>query len=637
MTTPEITHDLNFVSGLGFAKNVGKCGRGQNGTRGGLLMYVANSSGVRNFCSHINSVGLVIIFALTALVPSLAYGKAFPGAIGFGANTSGGRGGKVLKVTNLQDSGTGSLRWAVEQTGKRYVIFRVGGIINLKSQLIVKNPGITIAGQTAPGDGITLRGAKLYIVTDEVIVRGLRFRPGDADGGDPDFSNRDGISIGTMSKVTQNVIVDHNSMSWSTDELTSVWGKPRNVTISNNLMGEALLSSRHPKGDHSMGMIVGTSDDSAHKFYGPENITVARNLFANSQFRCPLIKNAKKVEFINNFCFNFKHFVEGGGPGSVHFIKNYFQIGTATSSARRPIHLMSESWSNYYTKDNLDSNYRRSSSQAETDIVSGSTSRLFKSPVFTSSGTPELAAADVFEYLRSNAGARAPRLDNTDARILQDVVNKRYRLVNSVNEAGGYQVASGGVADKDSDGDGMPDWFEVKAGLNNSLDDANLDKDRDGYTNIEEYFNSLISDDGSGSTEKPPAGNFKVEAESMNLSGFVSAQSTIASAGRYIQANSSNRAIASVRFPGSSGKYRIKLGYFDESDGISQMTLRVNGVAITTFKWNQNLGSANASQKTFVERVLSTMSLSTGDLVELSGLPGAGEPLRTDYLLFEPQ
>lgn len=571
---------------------------------------------------------LTVIGALVvSLLPNNSNAKSFPGAIGFGAQTAGGRGGKVLFVTNLQDSGTGSLRSAIEQSGKRYVVFKVGGVINLKSQLIIKNPWITIAGQTAPGDGIVLKGAKLWIVTDEVIVRGMRFRPGDDSTGDPNYDNRDGISIGTTSRVTKNVIVDHNSISWSVDELVSFWGQASQVTVSNNIVGEALKSSKHPEGDHSMGMIIGTGDDT--RYSGPDRITIARNLLVNSQYRCPLIKNVKNVEFINNYCFNFKHFVETGGPGYVHLIKNYFQVGTATSTARKPIHLLDESWSNYYLRGNLDSKYRTSSSQIETDIVSGSFSRIYSNTLFTPSGTPEIEVSNLLSYLVQNAGARLPKVDSVDKRLFSDVMNKNYRLINSISEVGGYPTYALGNAAADSDGDGIPDWFETANGFNSSIDDANIDSDGDGYTNIEEYLNGLIDDEAAF----PSSGVGRFESENMYLSGFFVESNSAASNLKWIRtASSASTASAKFRYSGASGVYNLKVGYFDEADGISQMSIKVNGINIISWLWNENLGSNYANASTKREKTISSIALSPGDIIELTGKSDKDEPARLDYI-----
>ena len=179
-------------------------------------------------------LGMLITFLL--LIPGLALAvPAFPGAEGFGAKSVGGRGGKVIEVTNLNDSGSGSLRAAIAASGPRTVVFRVGGTIELKSRIQVENPYLTIAGQTAPGGGITLKNGSnekdtLYILTHDVVVRYLRVRPG--PGGDAD-----GVGVGTNAS---NVVLDHCSVSWAVDENLGVSSTAKNVSIQWSIIAEGL-------------------------------------------------------------------------------------------------------------------------------------------------------------------------------------------------------------------------------------------------------------------------------------------------------------------------------------------------------------------------------------------------------------
>ena len=174
----------------------------------------------------------------TELATMLTTLPSFPGAEGFGATTAGGRGGAIVKVTNLNDSGAGSLRWALEDLDKpRIVLFDVGGLITLKDSIQV-NGDVTVAGQTAPGSGVTIRGGRLQVVEDDAIIRGLKFRPGDGSG--QDFGERDGISVGINKTLVERVVIDSNSMTWATDENTSVWSGARDVTYSNNIIAEGL-------------------------------------------------------------------------------------------------------------------------------------------------------------------------------------------------------------------------------------------------------------------------------------------------------------------------------------------------------------------------------------------------------------
>ena len=247
---------------------------------------------------------------------------AFPTAEGFGANTQGGRGGKVIFVTNLSDSGPGSLREALREEGPRIIIFKVGGVIELKDDIIIKNPYVTIAGQTAPGDGICLKNAGLSIFTHDVIVRHLRIRPGDSKVGSY-YGDRDAIKINGY-----NIILDHISASWSIDEVISIWNS-HDVTIQFSIFSEALQNNSHPKGRHSMGMLIRND---------VKNLCVHHNIFAHNNERNPRVGGDVSLYFANNIIYNWGHYgsaisasgVAGRrgnvtlGPVSANIINNYY-------------------------------------------------------------------------------------------------------------------------------------------------------------------------------------------------------------------------------------------------------------------------------------------------------------------------
>jgi pectate lyase len=226
---------------------------------------------------------------------------AFPGAEGYGANATGGRGGAVVHVTNLNDSGDGSLRWALSQFGARTIVFDISGSIQLKSEIVVTNGDLTIAGQTAPGDGITIEGARLRLKASNIIVRGMHFRPGDGAGSDP--ADRDAMMVGTTDFAMNNIVLDHNSFTWATDENLTVSGNVHNVTISNNIIAEGLFHSINPKGAHSMGLLItnggGTQADL------DTNITIAKNLFSANNERNPEVRAGQNIEIVNNYAYNY--------------------------------------------------------------------------------------------------------------------------------------------------------------------------------------------------------------------------------------------------------------------------------------------------------------------------------------------
>jgi len=426
---------------------------------------------------------LSLLYIGTAAMPAHAQLTSFPGAQGFGTTTVGGRGGQVLKVTNTNDSGPGSPRAAVETSGPRYVVFETGGIINLQSQLTVRHPNLTIAGQTSTGDGIVLKGWRLSIQANDVIVRALRFRPGDGTGQDPD--SRDGIAIGKKGSLVQRVIIDHCSVSWSIDENMSTWYPTRDITFSNNLSGEALVEAGHSQGTHSMGLLIG---DNATR------VTIAKNLFAHNNARHPLVKdNSSQIEIINNYVYNYgTEATTVNSDTSNHIIKNFYREGV-NSLNRPPVYLKpgSASW----LKGNIGF-YRESNDLPESDIAHGTSTgigTISTAPLFTPSGVDELNASNVLDYLVENVGAMWPQRDLSDERIIDTVLNRTGQLIDRVGEVGGYPSYASGFAQNDTDNDGMPDWFEIQFGLDNNLADHNEDNDSDGYTNIEEYFNGLIS------------------------------------------------------------------------------------------------------------------------------------------------
>jgi pectate lyase len=219
----------------------------------------------------------------------------FPGAEGFGAHTGGGRGGRVIEVTTLNDRGPGSLRAAVDAAGPRLVVFRTGGTIELQSPLAITHPFITIAGQTAPGGGITLKNgpanlfAPLQVKTHEVVIRYLRSRPGPSGKPSP---NVDALTIADPQRTVYNVIVDHCSFSWSTDEVVNVWYDAKDVTLQWCIMSEGLDKSTNPEGPASRGPLLGGR--------GSERISFHHNLIAHNRGRNPMIKSSGVVDVVNN-------------------------------------------------------------------------------------------------------------------------------------------------------------------------------------------------------------------------------------------------------------------------------------------------------------------------------------------------
>ena len=404
---------------------------------------------------------------------------AFPGAEGFGKFTKGGRGGKVIYVTNLNDSGSGSFREAVDASGPRIVVFNVGGTIDLKSQITINNPNITIAGQTAPGDGVLLKGGSVKIKTSEVIIRNIRFRIGSS-------MRDDAITIASNGSELNNIILDHCSVSWSSDENIGINGRNgglKNVTVQNCIIGEGLKN-------HSMGLLVNKIMNGV----GPDRVSVHKNLFVSNQERNPMIGNEISSTVINNLVHNWK--TKGseyhrGSYGDVLY--NRFKVGDDTQASHRAIEISDVGVvgvSSIYLKGNV--------VPSGIDVVNGDDSNLKSSPHFSNSDygfVPMTDIAQVESHVLSNAGA-FPR-DAVDNRLINEYKSGTGRTIFNESEAGGYPTIKGGNAPKDSDNDGMPDEWEVANGLNPNAADDKGDKNGDGYTNIENYINCLVKGDCS--------------------------------------------------------------------------------------------------------------------------------------------
>lgn len=431
---------------------------------------------------------------------------AFPGAEGAGAVTRGGRGGRVLTVTNLNDSGPGSLREAVATRGPRLIVFAVSGIIHLQSPLRIEEPFVTIAGQSAPGDGICIRGQTTEINTHEVILRYLRFRRGnlkdrnDALGGYPQ----------------RNLIVDHCSTSWGLDENLSLYrwiektpdGKEHkrpteNLTIQWCISSEALDLNNHAFG--------GT--------WGGRNASFHHNLFACNTGRNASIGYGDGVDFRNNVVFNWRHRTFDGGDGSsrVNLIANYFKPGPVTQEGPvryrigRPQHLQmfSEALTpgQWYVADNFVEGYPAVSADNwsggvqfdEPDVQrEGSVAALIgkvRAPQpIPAARITQHAAREAYEQVLAHAGASLPRRDAVDTRIVDSVRSGKPRfgtgIIDTPADVGGYPEYRSAPAPVDTDRDGMPDAWERQHRLNpNDASDASLDPDRDGYPNVEEYLN----------------------------------------------------------------------------------------------------------------------------------------------------
>jgi pectate lyase len=421
--------------------------------------------------------------AVTSEPPAVVL-PAFPGAEGFGATTPGGRGGKVIAVTNLSDDGPGSFRAACEAEGPRIVIFRVSGLITLTKKLVIKNPYITIAGQTAPGDGVCLRNFTFVITTHDVVVRYLRSRLGD-------LTTQEDDSI-TLAAGAKNVIVDHCSATWSIDEDLSLAGDVSNITVQWCLIAEGLNRSKHSKGAHGYG--------SLSRANGP--VTWHHNLWAHNASRNPRLGDNYGrppypiFDVRNNVIFDYGEIASGLTQGvlRVNYVANYIRPGPS-SKATTPIHVGAPSDLSFYIKDNIfeGNNALTADNSRFFDPVTIDGKRQVQTVAqpFAAPAVSTTSAQAALESVLATAGASLPRRDSVDARIVVEVRERRGSIIDSQQQVGGWPELKTTIPPKDSDSDGMPDEWERRFGLNPSdPSDANLDKDHDGYANVEEYLNA---------------------------------------------------------------------------------------------------------------------------------------------------
>ncbi len=412
---------------------------------------------------------------------------AFPGAEGFGAKARGGRGGVVLFVENLHDAGPGSLRAAVEAEGPRTILFRTSGTITLKSEITIRNPFLTIAGQTASGGGIAIKidgktdiGA-INIETHDVIVQHLRVRPGPAIKGSV---NGDALQ---MLENAHDVIIDHCSLSWSTDEVISGWYDARDITVQHCIISEALHDSVHQKGPHGMGMLFGDKNKS---------VTIHRNLLAHNNQRNPRLNPEVKGRFQvnNNVIYNWGQIAgEMTDDAEVNLTGNLYKSGPSSRPERG---VAVDGKVKIYPKDNI-SPIRPAATEPEDAIIKPWEEKMDRrkfavSAPFSAPPLTILSAAETYEAVLANVGATRPKLDSVDQRILANVKNGTGKIINHPSEVGGWPKLAVGKPLADRDNDGMPDAWEKEQGLGpDDPEDRNSTVTPGGYTHLEEYLHSI--------------------------------------------------------------------------------------------------------------------------------------------------
>lgn len=423
---------------------------------------------------------------------------AFPGAEGGGRFSVGGRGGRVIHVTNLNDSGEGSLRDAVSQPGARTILFQVSGTIMLESRLTISHDSVTIAGQTAPGDGITIGGEEVYVNANHVIIQHKRFRLGDTRGRAVDAFGGRG---------NKHIMIDHVSASWGIDEVMSFYGND-SLTVQWSIISESLYNSVHPKGFHGYGGI-----------WGGTNSTFHHNLIAHHSSRTPRISGAgttiraENLDIRNNVIYNWGFNSLYGGEGSfLNVVANYYKPGPATQHRSR-IAVPYDADGRWYIEDN----FVEGDSVISADNWNGGVEGFFYvepnirvtepfpyAPVTTH--TPQ----EAFELVLEHAGATLPKRDAIDERIVHEtrtgtatydgstVANFRGRygideptgIIDSQDDVGVWVDMHSEEPPLDTNGDGVPDeWalaegFDIHTPLNKTFAP-------DGYTYLEKYLHSL--------------------------------------------------------------------------------------------------------------------------------------------------
>jgi autotransporter-associated beta strand protein len=467
--------------------------------------------------------------ALAALLASAAHAAAatlaaFPGAEGFGAATSAGRGSTdVYHVTSLADTNTpGTFRYGVthapSNNAPRTIVFDVGGLITLSGRLSITVPNLTIAGQTAPGEGITLTGWDTTVSASNVSLRYLRFRPTDVNGplnkAAPNYQG-DSLSItGGSSNIVSNIIVDHVSTSWSIDEnLSTTWAN--NVTVQNSIIAEALNNAGHDNGSggtetHAYGSLIR---------YGSGQITYAHNLYSSNRSRNPRVGDNLTLEFVNNVTYNWNGMNGYSGAADegitkINYIGNYGIAGPSTTSHKSDVFTGGSTNTRIYQAGNaVDGNVNGTLDGTDTGwaMFTGTYTRMAV-PFASGPIAPQIdTALGAYNGIVQGVGASLVR-DANDTRILNNLIHQTGTIIDSQTQVGFVSPSAvARPAGFDSDNDGVPNTWETAHGMNAaSFDSQKLNPL--GYTMLEQYLNELALSSTPVRTWTAPSGEWSTAA-----------------------------------------------------------------------------------------------------------------------------
>jgi Domain of unknown function (DUF4082) len=467
--------------------------------------------------------GFVIVcmmMGLSVSVPafSAAQLKAFACAQGFGSVATGGRGGNVYHVTKLSDDGSpGTLRYGIVKTkGPRTIVFDVGGIIHLSSRLKLKTDNLTIAGQTAPGGGIAVVGYPVDIRGSNVIIRYMRFRLGDYNAANPSGKRGNGNSdvdgnAGDALQVyrADRIMLDHLSVSWGMDETISII-QSKNVTLQHSIVSEGLYNSFHPKGKHSMGLMMLGGASKNELANGKGGYTIYQNLLVHNNMRNPVVGGGDDflgLDFTNNVVYNWGTYSGHSAKSKtkLNYVNNYLIAGPNTASkylnTAMVEHNNSEGQFYIFFSDNYmdtDKNSKHNGKPVGRKAFKQFEGNEYLTKPFPWPAIDKVYSAEgAYQNILFNVGASIVR-DNVDTRIIKELRARKGKIIDSQKQVGGMKPLIKGKAPVDTDRDGMPDKWEKANGLdpNNALDRNRTNLSNDGYTNLEVYLDSIVESAG---------------------------------------------------------------------------------------------------------------------------------------------